>query len=444
LPPPRRLLNYARLLNAAENANVEAVRELLDKDANPDVTDVYRYTPLMLAASKVTEPAERGTVIDLLLASGADVHAVEQAGQTALIHAVHANNLDAARRLLAAGAKVQWRAASGYDALYLAMGDSNLAVARALAAGELAGGGSTRRLLCQVLLGDASIISGELAAGEKADAADANGLTPLHAAALAGDPEVVDLLVAAGARVDVQDTEGLSPLIRAVHASREQVVVRLLEHGASTALRMATLYGDDPLSAAARSGQESIVRAVLAAGAAIDAAGRNGSALAAAASGGHEAIVALLLECGAPATRVGTLIAAISAGSIAIVRRILAAGADPNERVDLPEPHRMSLTPLVQAVFMRVPGIVSLLIDAGADVNARDAQDDTPLIWLAEVPNEPPDQIEIAKLLLDAGADVNARGDYNRTALSVAKQTKKTLLADVLLDAGADPTLAPD
>jgi ankyrin repeat protein len=81
-----------RLLEAAEHADVSSVRRLLDAGAYPDVRDGFRYTPLMRAVSRVSDRRERGAVIDLLLASGADVNAVEQAGQTALIHAAHSDN----------------------------------------------------------------------------------------------------------------------------------------------------------------------------------------------------------------------------------------------------------------------------------------------------------------------------------------------------------------
>src|SRR5690606_18944656 len=180
----RRFSDEPRLLEAAERADVSSVRELLDAGANPDVRDVYRYTPLMRAVKRATEPTERGAVIDLLLASGADLNAVEQAGQTALMHAAHAGNSGAVQRLLAAGANVEARAVDNRDALHIAFSRGNLEIARALARAELSIQGSARRPLCAALLGDARLVERSLADGDRAVVADHGGLTPLHAAAL--------------------------------------------------------------------------------------------------------------------------------------------------------------------------------------------------------------------------------------------------------------------
>lgn len=159
------------------------------------------------------------------------------------------------------------------------------------------------------------------------------------------------------------------------------------------------------------------MRTLLAAGTTISIGETNGSALtAAAASGGREGVASLLLEHGASVTGVGALCAAASSGSAAMVQRLLDAGADPNERVEIPAPHDISIGPLVNAVINAAPSVVALLVDAGADVNARDRRGDTALILLAEVTTRPSEQVRIARILVAAGADVNARGEHDRTA----------------------------
>eukprot|EP00919_Chromeraceae_sp_WS-2016_P068991 GHVR01163404.1.p1 GENE.GHVR01163404.1~~GHVR01163404.1.p1 ORF type:complete len:168 (+),score=7.19 GHVR01163404.1:897-1400(+) len=61
------------------------------------------------------------------------------------------------------------------------------------------------------------------------------------------------------------------------------------------------------------------------------------------------------------------------------------------------------------------PDVINLLIDNGADVNARDTwfgeTNKTPLIWVSGKGNYP----DVIKLLIDKGADVNARDRSGRT-----------------------------
>lgn len=68
------------------------------------------------------------------------------------------------------------------------------------------------------------------------------------------------------------------------------------------------------------------------------------------------------------------------------------------------------------AVSMRSPRIVRLLIDYGAEINTIDSDGDTPLHRAASQGS-----LEIVKALLNAGADVDAKNDMGLKAASVAK-----------------------
>jgi ankyrin repeat protein len=57
-----------------------------------------------------------------------------------------------------------------------------------------------------------------------------------------------------------------------------------------------------------------------------------------------------------------------------------------------------------------------LLIDKGADVNAKNKYNETPLFYAVKIK----DNIEIVKLLIDKGVDVNAKNKYNETPLFYA------------------------
>jgi ankyrin repeat protein len=89
-------------------------------------------------------------------------------------------------------------------------------------------------------------------------------------------------------------------------------------------------------------------------------------------------------------------------------------------------------TPLMFAAAYGSLEAMQALIDAGADVNARNAFDATALMWCAT-------DLAKVKLLVSKGADVNARSKQGRTPLLIAASSEGTVeIVKLLLDKGAD------
>ena len=80
---------------------------------------------------------------------------------------------------------------------------------------------------------------------------------------------------------------------------------------------------------------------------------------------------------------------------------------------------------------------VRVLIDAGVDVDAPQADGATALAWAVHW-----DDLATADLLLGAGADVNAANDLGVTPLMLASLNGSVPMVDLLLRAGADPNAA--
>lgn len=90
-------------------------------------------------------------------------------------------------------------------------------------------------------------------------------------------------------------------------------------------------------------------------------------------------------------------------------------------------------TPLHWAVYGVDPELTKILIDAGADVNAMNKFGVAPLTEAVEVVNP-----ELVKMLLDAGAEPEAANADGQTALMLAAKAGSLPIVKMLVDAGAD------
>lgn len=99
-------------------------------------------------------------------------------------------------------------------------------------------------------------------------------------------------------------------------------------------------------------------------------------------------------------------------------------------------PMLQQATPLHFAAQSGSVAIVRALLNAGADVNARNPQDITPLHLAAWDGNA-----EIVSLLLEHGADINRRNHRNEgmSALDIAAMTGAADVVRILIERGADP-----
>ncbi len=115
----------------------------------------------------------------------------------------------------------------------------------------------------------------------------------------------------------------------------------------------------------------------------------------------------------------------------AVVDVLVEVGADPNAR------DKNEATPLHYAVWPNDnPAVISALIDRGADPNAQAQDGLTPLHIAAEHSSNP----SVISALLEGKADPNIRADDGRTSLHIAaKHANNPKIVAALIDSGANP-----
>jgi ankyrin repeat protein len=118
-----------------------------------------------------------------------------------------------------------------------------------------------------------------------------------------------------------------------------------------------------------------------------------------------------------------TIFQAIRANDLALVKRQIADVNVKGER---------NATPLIYAAAFGSLDAMRMLIDAGADVNARNAFDATALLWCAS-------DLAKVRLLVEKGADVNVKSKQGKTPLLVAADhSGAEPIVRLLLAKGAD------
>src|ERR1035437_10273980 len=139
------------------------------------------------------------------------------------------------------------------------------------------------------------------------------------------------------------------------------------------------------------------------------------------------AVAACLSVMASAQTTADELIQAIRNNDLASLKARLAKGAQVNTR------DQRGSTLLMHAAAFGSPEAVKLLLESGADVNAKNDLEATALILGAGYP-------EKVRMLVEKGADVNAHSKLGRTPLMIAAGCDGcSATVKVLLDKGADP-----
>ena len=198
-----------------------------------------------------------------------------------------------------------------------------------------------------------------------------NGLTPLMTASGLGQPQMVELLLTAGAQVlAVEQRAGATALHKAALSGNPDVVGLLLDHGAFID-QQGSILGHTALMDAVVYKQAGAVRLLLKRGARTAIRNHwNETALELARRDGLDAIARLIElrnEADDEKVRAQPLMAAIQAGNLAEVERLIGDGADIDARSPMVGSPDDDYTPLALAARGGRADIVRALLEAGAE-----------------------------------------------------------------------------
>ncbi|HLF10168.1 MAG TPA: ankyrin repeat domain-containing protein [Gammaproteobacteria bacterium] len=364
------------LLWAAYNGDLELVQRLIRAGADVNAKNDFGAFALSEAAIAGSTP-----IIEALLDADADANAANPEGETPLMEVARTGNVQAAALLLDAGADIdaieQW---GGQSALMWAAAQRQPEMVKLLVAhgADVDARGVIRDWQRKII--------------KEPRPKDMNqgGFTPLLYAAREGCIECAKHLVAGGADLDLPDPHRVTPLNMALLNLHFDFAAYMIEAGAD--IEKWDLYGRTPLYLAADTNTLPVM--------------------------GNGAMVVL------PSTDAHT--------ALDIARILLDAGANPNIQLKRRPPYRnvpqdrggdsilsMGATPLLRAARAGDAPMVELLLEHGALVDLPSNQGVTPLMAAAGVEyglrvtrgrNRTEEGVlATLKLLVDAGADVNAR-----------------------------------
>ncbi|MGZ6010337.1 MAG: ankyrin repeat domain-containing protein [Caulobacteraceae bacterium] len=398
------------LLWAAHNDDVELAKALIAAGADPRKGNAFGATPMSEAAT-----GGDTAMLKVLLDGGADVESPSSENLTALMTVARTANVEAAKLLLDHGAKVN--AAETFDhqtALMWAANERQGAMVRLLISR-----GADVNARSRVHDNDPRVT-----AEPRVRYDPSGGMTPLMFAAREGCLDCAKALVEAGARINDYDPDNITPLILATLNARFDTAAYLVNAGAD--VNRWDFWGRTPLWAAVdfntlpRGGRPDrpstddttpiqLVDLLLAKGANPNALLKfappyrdNGAD-----RGGDQALT----------TGASILMRAANGGDAEAVKRLLAAGA----RTDLA---------LQKTWRGTMGGITPLMVGSGYGNAVIDTR--------GRLRTEA-QAVETVKLLLEAKADVNARDEAGNTALTGAVLRGWNQMVKTLVAAGADP-----
>jgi ankyrin repeat protein len=426
-------------------------------------------------------------------------------GESRLSEAIQAGNREEVRRLLKDPAEVRATETDGTTPLHWAVRSDDLETSKALLAAGANASAANRYGVTPLSLaavnGNTAMIDALLSAGASANSVVSKGQTVLMTAARSGNAAVVRMLIDHGADVNARESQlGETALMWAASENHAEVVTLLASRGAEVNARSSVIqfpkdrfglegvltilpHGNwTPLMYAGRDGGIDAARALVKAGAEINATDPDGTtALILAIMNSHYDTANAILEAGADPNitdkaGMAALYAAVDMSSLGevygmpgrkvhdtltptdLISRLIAKGSVVDAKLTSASLQRnhtpgepqlgAGTTPLMRAARNGDYAAMKILLAAGADPTIKQPRGTTALMMasglgrglgvFAKDYGTEADLRQAVELLVERNVDVNASTDDGITAIHLAAQGGLDSVVRVLAKAGAN------
>ena len=421
------------LHKASSSGALNVVKVLVEAGADVCVTDNLGRTCVALASHL----GHTETVRYLAGLKEVDLEHADSTGRTALSHAVVANHADVVEVLIAAGADIETRDNHDRTPLLVASQCGNLRVVEVFAkAGADVCVTDNKRRTCLTLAAASGhtetvrYLTGleDVGVNHSGD----EGCTALHWASKKSYPEVVQVLIDAGADIEAKEEKGRSPLHKACMSGHLDIVKLLVRSGAG--VRATDNKGVTCLIGASYLGHTETVRYLVGLKDVdinhVDSTGC--TALRHAAVRNHADAVQVLIDAGADIEVKdeegrSPLLVSNCLGHLDIAIMLVKAGAD------VCVTDNKGRTCLTLASYYGHTETVHYLVGLKeVDVNHSGDEGFTALHWAGQK-NHP----EVVQVLIDAGADFEAKEEEGRSPLHKACNSGHLDIVKLLVRSGA-------
>ena len=429
------------LIAASSEGHTETVRYLVGL-GQVDVDQVGRFG--MTALHKAVS-VKHADVVQVLIDAGADIEKKDSRGRTPLLLACLEGCLDTVKVLVQAGAELRVTDTNGDTCLIAASSEGHTETVRYLVGlgqvdADQVGAPDADTALHEAVGGNhADVVQVLIDAGADIEKKDSEGRTPLLLACEEGYLDTVKVLVRAGADLRVTDSNGDTCLIAASSEGHTETVRYLVDLGQVDADQVGGQYSTTALHKAVGGDHVDVVQVLIDAGADIekkDASWYSPLLLDCSSDGNH--VVQVLVRAGADVgarDRDGKtcLMIASAGGFTTIVNSLLCMGEVGLDLVDAEHWTALHHAVARHDVFMEHETVIQMLIDAGADVEAKSELVCSPLMMACRA-----GEVHIVRMLLEAGARLHIQGKGN-IRFDAAARDPKSYAAEVqeLIDSGA-------